>query len=211
VLGKQSKEVALKTQKKIIRAALKVFAKEGFPDAKLRQIAKEAGTTHSLISHHFGSKEKLWQAVVDYGLTMRETKLKQIIEAGQHLEPVELFKKTIESHILFCARHDKLAKILLHSHSRTGPHIEYVIERQKRVHDLVIPLFKKVQRCGFFTEFDHDSFTVYMRALAEMPVAAFDVSNHLLKHDIRSKEGILLHTQRVITFLFPTENKKENG
>lgn len=204
-LGKQPKHVAEKTREKILSAALEVFAMEGFPDAKLRAIAAKAGTTHNLIRHHFGSKDDLWKAGVDYGLKMRENRLREIIDAGQLMDPVELFKKTIESHILFAAENADLAKILLHSNSRTSPHLDYIIEKQQGVHNLVEPIFRKAQERGYFRGFDHDSFSIYMRAIAETPIATSDLSNKLLKHDIRSKKGIALHTKRVIDFLFRKE------
>ncbi|MFC1531892.1 TetR/AcrR family transcriptional regulator [Thermodesulfobacteriota bacterium] len=200
--GKRSKEVADKTKRRILIAALDVFAKEGFPDAKLRVIAVKAGTTHNLIRHHFGSKDDLWKAVVDDGLRMREAHLKQIIESGQSMDPVVLFKKLIRSHVIFASKNAELAKILMHSNSRTSPHLDYIIEKQKGIHNLVTPFFEKSKAAGYFKDFDHDSFTVYMRALAETPIATTDLTNRLLKHDIRSKKGISLHTQRVIDFLF---------
>lgn len=200
--GKQPKPVAEMTKEKIILAALKIFAREGFPDAKLREIAAKAGTSHNLIRHHFGSKDDLWKAVVDYGLAMREQRLREIIAADRDLHPVELYKKTIESHIEFAAQHPELAKILLNSNSRTSPHLDYIIEKQQTVHSLVEPIFNAVQECGYFKEFDHNSFSIYMRALAETPIATSDLTSKLLGHDIRSEKGIALHTRRVIDFLF---------
>jgi AcrR family transcriptional regulator len=208
--GKQPRQVAEKTKKKILTAALMVFAKEGFPDARLRAIAAKAGTSHNLIRHHFGSKDDLWRAVVDYGLERRAIGLKKVIESGRHLDPVELYKKTIASHILFVAGHPELAKILLHSNSRTSPHLDYIFEKQQAVHRLVEPIFKKVQKAGYFKTFDHNSFSIYMRAIAETPLATAEVTNKLIDHDIRTKKGITLHTQRVIDFLFrKTEEENE--
>jgi hypothetical protein len=128
--------------------------------------------------------------------------LKQIIDSGQSLDPVELYKKLIESHVIFVAERPELAKIFLHSNSRTSPHLDYIIEKQQSVFSIVEPFFKKTKECGFFKGFDHNSFTIYMRALIETPIATSDFTNKLLKHDIRSEKGIALHTQRVIDFLF---------
>ncbi len=200
--GKRTKEVAEKTKKRILMAALKVFAKEGFPDAKLRIIAAKAGATHNLIRHHFGSKDDLWKAVVDHGMRMRKERLKQIIDSGQSMDPVELYKKLIKSHVIFVAEHPELAKILMHSNSRTSPHVDYIIEKQQSVFNIVKPLFKKVKACGYFKGYDHNAFTIYMRALVETPIVTSGMTNKLQKHDIQSEKGIALHTQRVIDFLF---------
>lgn len=200
--GKQPKKVAEKTKKKILTAALKVFAREGFPDARLRDIADRAGATHNLIRHHFGSKDDLWRAVVDHGLRMRQKRLQQIVDSGQSMDPVDLFKKLIRSHVLFAIEHAELIKILMHSNSRTSPHLDYIIDKQQGIMDTIEPVFKKAQQRGYFKGFDHDSFTIYMRAIAETPIATSDLTNKILKHDIRSEKGIALHTQRVIDFLF---------
>jgi len=43
---------------------LPAFAQLGFDGVSLRRIAATAGFDVSMIAHHFGSKEELWQAVV---------------------------------------------------------------------------------------------------------------------------------------------------
>ena len=85
------------------------------------------------------------------------------------------------------------------------PHLDYLIERQKRLHAVIEPVFKNAQACGYFKGFDHDSFSVYVRALVETPIATRDLTNQLLKDDIRSEKGIALHTERVLRFLFHKE------
>ena len=201
-LGRQPREVSEKTKETILRAALKIFAQEGFYKAKLRDMAALAGITHSLIRHHFGSKDDLWKAVVDYGLQLQEDNLREIATLQKSEDPVELFKKFITSYISTIAKHPELCKILLHDNSKTSPHLDYLLERQKSLHTFIEPVFKNAQACGFFQGFDHDSFTVYVRALVETPIATRDLANHLLKDDIRSKKGIALHTERVLKFLF---------
>jgi AcrR family transcriptional regulator len=203
-LGKQPKEVSEKTKEKILKAALKIFAREGFNKAKLRDIADLAGTTHSLIRHHFGSKDDLWKAVVDYGFRLQEDNLMKIV-IEKSADPVELYKKYVSTYISTIARHPELCNIVLHDNSRSSPHLDYLFERGKRLRDLIEPVFEKAQACGYFQGFDHDSFTVYVRALVETPIAIRAWANYLLKGDIRSKKGIALHTERVLKFLFRKE------
>lgn len=49
----------------LLRAAQTVFATHGFEGASLRKISSMAGGTVALASHHFGSKEGLWEAVIE--------------------------------------------------------------------------------------------------------------------------------------------------
>ncbi|MCB1055722.1 MAG: TetR/AcrR family transcriptional regulator [Acidobacteria bacterium] len=51
------------TRAAILEAAEEAFLQKGVADASTSLIARRAGVTKSLIHHHFGSKEKLWQEV----------------------------------------------------------------------------------------------------------------------------------------------------
>ncbi|OVZ54121.1 TetR family transcriptional regulator [Pigmentiphaga sp. NML080357] len=47
----------------ILDAAERVFALHGFDGASMRQIATEAGVAQALLHYHFGTKEKLYEAM----------------------------------------------------------------------------------------------------------------------------------------------------
>lgn len=50
-------------QTAVLDAALELFAQDGFADTSLRDISRKSGVSHTLILHHFGSKEALYSAV----------------------------------------------------------------------------------------------------------------------------------------------------
>ena len=49
----------------LLKSARQAFAKRGFDATSVREIARDCGVDPALISHHFGSKEALWIAVVE--------------------------------------------------------------------------------------------------------------------------------------------------
>jgi AcrR family transcriptional regulator len=49
----------------LLKSARRAFAKRGFDATSVREIARDSGVDPALISHHFGSKEALWVAVVE--------------------------------------------------------------------------------------------------------------------------------------------------
>lgn len=51
------------SKKSIIEAARVLFIERGFAGASISAIAKQAAVTRSLIFHHFGNKQQLWDAV----------------------------------------------------------------------------------------------------------------------------------------------------
>ncbi|CAA0080201.1 HTH-type transcriptional repressor NicS [Zhongshania aliphaticivorans] len=54
----------MNTPERILVAALKLFAERGFYGASMDQIAGELGLTKQALIHHFGTKEKLYGAVL---------------------------------------------------------------------------------------------------------------------------------------------------
>lgn len=53
------------TRKTVLAAAREAFAEKGFAGTSLARISKKCGISDGLILHHFGSKENLYQAVLD--------------------------------------------------------------------------------------------------------------------------------------------------
>ena len=50
--------------RRMLRAARKLIARQGYTKTTLAQVGKEAGYTGGLVSHHFGSKEGLLRELV---------------------------------------------------------------------------------------------------------------------------------------------------
>jgi len=50
----------------IIESALKLFSTKGFEGTSVREIASDAGVNVAMINYYFGSKEKLFESVVEY-------------------------------------------------------------------------------------------------------------------------------------------------
>jgi AcrR family transcriptional regulator len=57
-------------RQQIVEAAIEVFAENGYSATSLRSIAERAGTSHVSLMHHFGSKEVLFQRVLERRLEL---------------------------------------------------------------------------------------------------------------------------------------------
>ena len=62
-LGRPTGQVA--TRENILRAAIDIFAKNGFAGARVEKISKAATSTDRMIYYYFGSKERLFVAVLE--------------------------------------------------------------------------------------------------------------------------------------------------
>ena len=149
--GRQSAEIADQTKLEIIRAALAVFAQSGFEAASLRDIAADAASTHSLIRHHFGSKEGVWQAVVNHTVLQYTQSLEAHLEpfgGKQTSDPVETLRSVLRSMLLVSATHSEVAKLLMREGGEEGPRLNYLLERLLQSQGRLIPLLLEVQKLG---------------------------------------------------------------
>lgn len=84
-------EADLTARARIRLAALGLFARQGFAGTSLRAIAAEAGVSHALVRHHFGSKEGLRVAVDEDVLDTFDTALDRLGGAAGGGEPLSAF------------------------------------------------------------------------------------------------------------------------
>src|SRR5438477_13175612 len=79
---------------RIIAAAIDEFAGRGFKGASMDAIAARTHTTRALINYYFGSKEKLYLAVLEqvYG-EIRDAEAKLDLD---HLPPLEAVRSIVE-------------------------------------------------------------------------------------------------------------------
>ncbi|UUM32646.1 TetR/AcrR family transcriptional regulator [Vibrio japonicus] len=78
--GRRSAQSAEQTKCEIMRVATELFCELGYERVSLRNISEKVGVSHSLIRHHFGSKEKIWYAISDDLHNYMETYLRTVID-----------------------------------------------------------------------------------------------------------------------------------
>jgi AcrR family transcriptional regulator len=67
-------------EENILFAAEKLFAEKGFDGTSTREISKSANVNISMISYYFGSKEKLYEKLVEYRIAEGQFFSKDILE-----------------------------------------------------------------------------------------------------------------------------------
>lgn len=77
--GRRSADDAHKTRLHILREATNLFCELGYARVSLRNISEKAGISHSLIRHHFGSKEKIWRYISDGMHSYMEFYLRKVL------------------------------------------------------------------------------------------------------------------------------------
>ena len=76
------------TKEKLLDAAEKLFARQGFHGTSLRAITGEAGVDLALVNYHFGGKKPLFAAVLERrGAVLNEERLRRLAEVRQAAAP----------------------------------------------------------------------------------------------------------------------------
>ncbi|MFX1342535.1 MAG: TetR/AcrR family transcriptional regulator, partial [Promethearchaeota archaeon] len=77
----------IRAKKRIVDAAIQVFAEKGYHQAKMTDIAKKLGVSKGTIYQYFKSKEDLFKAVVQIPLEkVREEPIAELLESGNLLD-----------------------------------------------------------------------------------------------------------------------------
>ena len=131
VRGRPVGQVA--TRENILRAAIDVFAKQGFAGARVEKISKAARTTDRMIYYYFGSKERLFVAAL-------ETIYKELGDAEAALDlsglaPDEALCAILRFTWNHYLTHPEMLSLLNNENLLQGRHVS----RSKRVKELSFP------------------------------------------------------------------------
>jgi TetR/AcrR family fatty acid metabolism transcriptional regulator len=133
----------------ILRAAVRVFARQGFHTCRVADIADEAGVAYGLVYHYFASKDKVLDTLF---LERWDVMLELIREVdGQEL-PVREKLGAIASFIVESYRHDPdLMKVIIVEVTRAANSFgDKHIDTIREAYDLIGGMIAKAQADGVF-------------------------------------------------------------
>ncbi|MCY7482922.1 TetR family transcriptional regulator [Paenibacillus alvei] len=132
---------------KILDAAKKLFARNGFEGTSVRQICEEAGVAIALVSYHFGGKEKVFYALF-------ESLIPHYVTTTYTLkDPVSDFTHFIHQFVVLRQSEPELINLLQQEIIMQSPRMEklqaYVYTLWKQLRDIIEA--GREQGCFHFT------------------------------------------------------------
>lgn len=82
----------------IITSAMNLFGQKGFEGTSVREIAAGADVNLAMINYYFGSKEKLFESVVEYKASYLKGVFEELVN-NKSLSPIEKIDFVIDSYI----------------------------------------------------------------------------------------------------------------
>ena len=107
---------------RIIKAAIDEFASRGFRGASMDAIAARTHTTRAMINYYFGSKEKVYQAVLEHCYS--EIRHAESFLDLEDLAPVEAMRRIVEFTFDYYLSHQYFVRIVIAENQAKGRHLK---------------------------------------------------------------------------------------
>ena len=112
----------------IINAAVELFAEKGFEGTSIRELAAKAGVNVAMVNYYFGSKEKLFEAMVQYKASYTKNIIEEILKDNA-LSEIQKIDKVVE---MFVNKtfHNRLFHRVIHQ--------ELMLLQRENLQDIII-------------------------------------------------------------------------
>ncbi|RIX50840.1 TetR/AcrR family transcriptional regulator [Paenibacillus nanensis] len=137
---------------RILQAAKKLFALQGFEGTTIRQICEEAGANVALVSYHFGGKENLFGALFEMFFPND-----QLAAVDPDMEPIEGVKLVIREVTKFRQSDPQLISIIQQEIILNTPRIQKIREHVMPMWGLLRKWIAKGREQGVFSYRSLDS------------------------------------------------------
>lgn len=141
-------------RERLIRAAIDLFYKKGYPTTTIRDIGARANISTSVIYHYFKDKEEMLFEIMQLAGSDLFKLLEDIIEEVD--DPVECLEKMIKAHIVdWCLKRKKETKIIVSDYAYlTEKRKTLNIETERKLYSLYKNKLSELQKKGFIIDAD---------------------------------------------------------
>jgi len=123
----------LSTRGQILKAADRLFGGKGFDAASVREIAEECGVNKALVHYHFGSKDGLFESVLDNYYQRLDRILQEAMQ--QPGSPRDRIFNMLDTYVDFLAQNRNFSRIVQRE-SSGGKHL-------RRIQEHLVPMFSR--------------------------------------------------------------------
>lgn len=143
------------TKCKILNAALKEFASAGFEGVSTRAIASTAGVNHTLITHHFGTKEDLWKAAAEAIFDTYTEQSEKYLESLGDLDQPQVVRELLKHYINFSADFPDFHRFMIQANRGDSELLNWFTDKYiKQYSDSELDLLKQAQKLGLMPKGD---------------------------------------------------------
>jgi TetR/AcrR family transcriptional regulator, fatty acid metabolism regulator protein len=134
-------------RRQILAAAVKVFAEKGFHEARVGDIAEEAGIAYGLVYHYFDSKEELLETIFRTTWTEMLARVEEVETAG--VPAAEAVRQVTALLLRTWRRDPDLVRVLVREVTR-NQHVQQEIEEITSAMESLERIVRRGQESGEF-------------------------------------------------------------
>ncbi|WP_100444277.1 TetR/AcrR family transcriptional regulator [Glycomyces xiaoerkulensis] len=135
----------------VLRAALDLFASQGYANTSVQQIVAAAGVTKGALYHYFSSKDDLLFAIYERMLSLQRRRLDEIIASGGETE--EVVRAACEDVVVTSIDFLQEGTIFFRSQHMLVPERQKEVKRRRReYHDAFAELIARGRDEGRFRD-----------------------------------------------------------
>jgi AcrR family transcriptional regulator len=198
--SRPSRQDGKRVRRNIIDAARAMFAEKGYSGAKVEEIVARARTTKPMIYYYFGSKERLFAAVLEDVYAGMRT-IEQSLQLAE-LPALEAMRKVIEVTFDYHANNPEWVRLVSIANIHYAKHIlasETIASKNSAIVELMKNLLKRGIKEGVFRK-DADPLHIHLMIIS---LCSYRVSNRhtwrvIFKRDLEAAKDIKLQKRMTV-------------
>ena len=198
--SRHSRPDGKRVRRNIIDAAHALFAEKGYSGAKVEEIVVRARTTKPMIYYYFGSKERLFAAVLEDVYAGMRT-IEQSLQLAE-LPSLEAMRKVIEVTFDYHAKNPEWVRLVSIANIHYAKHIlasETIASKNSAIMELMGSLLRRGIREGVFRK-DVDPVHIHLLIIS---LCFYRVSNRhtwrvIFKRDLESAKDAKLQKKMTV-------------
>jgi AcrR family transcriptional regulator len=116
------------TRRKILEAAVELFAACGYEGASIRDIEQRAGVNRGLVTYHFGNKEDIWKAMFDHAFGPYLDDLKSKLDMIRVLDAQTRMRLAVGNFIRASAQHPYMNQLMIQENYESSWRSDWIVE-----------------------------------------------------------------------------------
>jgi AcrR family transcriptional regulator len=191
------------TRRRILDAALELFADRSFDGASTRDIAERAGVSQPSLGYHFRTKDELWRAAVSSLFAELDARMAERIHGLRGVDEVTRAELLVRDFIAFSAEHPQLHRIITQESKVDGDRMDWLVDRHVRpLYELTTGMFQRLVDQGVLPDVPAPFLYYVLTGAGPTIFVLAPECRRLAGFDPLAPEAVEAHADLVVDLLF---------
>ncbi|MEV8388943.1 MULTISPECIES: TetR/AcrR family transcriptional regulator [unclassified Streptomyces] len=155
--GRPRKDAEVAPTDQAMAVVIEAFSIHGYNGVSLRTVNDQLGASRNLLYQRFGSKAKLWRAVVDWAFAPMVEHL--VAGDDESADPMVRLRMMIRNFIEYSATRPYLARLVMVESATVTDRLQYLYEGYiEPIRSRFVPLFEQLREQGRIKNMPYDVF-----------------------------------------------------